>query len=348
MSDISKVDKNFLVDTTIDKKDVKYYNIEEGPFKIYGVYREGNCFRRMPENVAKSVSDGVWRLHTCAAGGKVRFKTDSKYVAINAKLINFARMPHFPFTGSSGFDMYADNVYVTTFVPPLDTKDNYDSVCNFSDNSLREITINFPLYTCVESLYIGLEENAKVYEAEPYKNLKPVVYYGSSITQGGCASRPGMSYQEIISRSLNLDYINLGFSGNAKGEDEIADYIKNLNMSLFVYDYDHNAPSVEHLKNTHERMFKIIRKANPDLPIIFMNRPKFYLKGYELDQYEIIKTTYENALKEGDKNIYFVDNKALTKLCKNEGTVDNCHPTDFGFNSMAEALIKVIKDIDIF
>ena len=156
-----------------------------------------------------------------------------------------------------------------------------------------------------------------------------------------------MSYQAIISRRFDYDYINLGFSGNAKAEDSIADYIKNLDMSLFVYDYDHNAPTVEHLANTHEKMFKAIREKHPLLPIIIMSRPKYYLTDEEKISRNIIETTYNNAVSAGDKNVYFIDGKALTRLCKDSGTVDNCHPTDFGFASMAKALSKVIADINI-
>ena len=112
--------------------------------------------------------------------------------------------------------------------------------------------------------------------------------YGSLITQGGCASRHGMSYQSIVSRKFNCDYINLGFSGNAKAEDEITDYIKNLEMFVFVLDYDHNAPTVEYLKNTHEKMFKAVRDAHPDIPVIMMSRPKHFLTEEEKERRKVV------------------------------------------------------------
>ena len=171
--------------------------------------------------------------------------------------------------------------------------------------------------------------------------------YGSLITQGGCASRPGMSYQSIVSRKFNCDYINLGFSGNAKAEDEITDYIKNLEMSVFVLDYDHNAPTVEHLKNTHEKMFKAVRNAHPDIPVIMMSRPKHFLTEEEKERRKVVETTYNNAVASGDKNVYFIDGSLLTELCKDDGTVDNCHQTDFGFVSMANAVSRVMENLDI-
>jgi hypothetical protein len=115
-------------------------------------------------------------------------------------------------------------------------------------------------------------------------------------------------------------------------------------MSLFVYDYDHNAPDVEHLEATHERMFKTIREKNPDLPIIMMSRPKLHLDTHELKRLEIIKKTYDNAIANGDKNAYFIDGRDLCKVCGNEGTVDGCHPTDLGFFSMAKELCDFIEE----
>ena len=246
-------------------------------------------------------------------------------------------------TGARGFDVYADNDYVKTFIPPFDMKDGYESIIDFETNKLKEITINFPLYSNVKEVYIGLQKNSVLKEATPYKNAKPIVFYGSSITQGGCASRSGMSYQAIVSRRFNCDFVNLGFSGNARAEDEIAEYIKNLDMSLFVYDYDYNAPTVEHLERTHEKMFKAIRNKNPELPIIIMSRPRFNLTDEEEQRLAIIETTYTNAISSGDENVYFINGKTLTSLCGNEGTVDGCHPTDFGFASMAKALGDVIE-----
>lgn len=349
MFDISKIDTNFKIETNFDKPDIKIYNIDSVPFKIYGVFKENGKYRRIPEAVAGTVSDGVYSLHTCAAGGRVKFVTDSSYVAIYAKMERISKMPHFTLTGSAGFDLYVNNLFAKTYFPPsFDMQDGYEGIFEMSGNELREITINFPLYSCVCDLYIGLQESAVIKEPKPYKTEKPIVYYGSSITQGGCASRPGMSYQAIISRDFDCDHINLGFSGNARGEDEIAEYIKNLDMSVFVLDYDHNSPSTEHLFETQRKMFYAVREKHPDLPVIMMSRPKYHLNAIEKERRDAIEKTYLEAVKSGDKNVYFLDGKALTELCKDSGTVDNCHPTDFGFASMAKAVSDVLKQINIF
>ena len=345
---ISQIDKNFKIETKIAKSDIKFYNVRLAPIEVNGIFHEDGKFRRMPEPIARSVSDGVHWLHSNTAGGRARFVTDSPYVAIHAKMANLGKMPHFALAGSAGFDLYIkgkSEKYVNTFVPPYEMSDGYESVIELGKRQKRELVINFPLYSDVVELYIGISDTATLEAPSPYEIEKPIVYYGSSITQGGCASRPGCSYQAIISRAFNADYINLGFSGNAKAEDEMAEYVCTLDMSAFVYDYDHNAPSIEHLEATHEKMFKRVRSAFPNLPIILMSRPKYTLTPDERTRLKIIKHTYENALANGDENVYFIDGRTLMSLCKDEGTVDNCHPTDLGFFSMAQALKKVLKAI---
>lgn len=347
---ISKFDKNFAIKTDIKRQDIKFFTIEEKPFEIYGVFKEDGKYVRMPGSVAKSVSEGVYGLYDRTAGGRVKFKTDSSYVSIYAKLKPCCKLPHMSLTGSVGLDLYADGVFVKPFVPPFDINwkgDTFENIIDFQDNKMRDITINMSLYSGVEELYIGLQKDAEIKSGSPYSNAKPIVYYGSSITQGACASRPGTCYQAIISREFNYDYINLGFSGNAKGEKEMAEYIAALDMSMFVYDYDHNASSVGDLDDTHERMFKCIRNNHPDIPVIMMSRPKYSLTEVEVLRRNVVEKTYKSALASGDKNVYFLDGKALTELCGGEGTVDSTHPTDFGFASMAHALIKIMKNIKI-
>ncbi|MBE6727460.1 MAG: hypothetical protein E7562_02295 [Ruminococcaceae bacterium] len=345
MKRIEDLDTNFKLESNIGKDDVKFYDVRQAPFSIHGVIYENGRFRRMPQEIADTVNQGVAVINSNTAGGRVRFKTNSRYVAIVVKMMGIGKMPHFALTGSAGFDLYSGNRYIRTFAPPFNISDGYESVIDFENDDLRDITINFPLYSGVTELYVGVSETADVLAPSDYKIKQPIVYYGSSITQGGCVSRPGNAYQSIVSREFDADFINLGFSGNAKGEDEIAEYIKGLSMTAFVYDYDHNAPSTQHLKDTHERMFKIIRKENPSLPIIIMSRPKYYLTNDEQRRLDVIMETYNNAKQAGDNNVYLLDGKTLMALAENDGTVDNCHPNDLGFASMARALINVLKGI---
>ena len=350
MTDFSAIDANFRVETNIQQDGLRFYDALQDPFRIYGVFYENGKFRRMPESVAEETSPGVLRLHTATAGGRIRFQTDSPYVAIHAKMSEISRMSHFPLTGTAGFDMYAawegqPERYIGTFIPPKDMEDSYESILHFESVKMREITVNMPLYSGVDMVHIGLQEDATILPPKPYKPIKPIVYYGSSITQGGCASRPGNTYESTICRRLCVDYVSLGFSGNAKGEQTVADYIAGLEMSVFVYDYDYNAPTVEHLWKTHAQMFKTIRKNHPDIPIVMMTRPKVYLNDGEAERREIIRATYQNAKATGDENVYFLTGAELLTDCGNDGSVDGVHPTDFGFASIAHVLGDLVEKL---
>lgn len=137
MFDISKVDSNFAIESKINKTDIKFYNIEDCPFKIYGVIRENGKYRRMPENIAKTVSEGVYGLSMHNAGGRVKFITDSSYVAIHTIMGSLEKLPHFSLTGSIGFDLYVNADYIKTFVPPFDIEDGYESVVEFETKEMR-------------------------------------------------------------------------------------------------------------------------------------------------------------------------------------------------------------------
>lgn len=349
MRDMATIDKNFKVETAINKPDIRFFNVRETPFAVYGVIFENGRFRRMPEDVAKAVSAEVHTLHAHTAGGRVRFCTDSPYVAIHVKMPDVQKHAHFPFTGSIGLDLYVkqdgEDVFVKTYVPPVDITDGYESVIEVGNGGMREYTLDMPLYSAVSELYVGLSDTAKVQAPTPYANGKPVVFYGSSITQGACASRAGNCYEAILSRRFNMDYINLGFSGSAKGEDPMIAYLASLDMSVFVCDYDYNAPNAAHLAATHEKLFKAVRAAHPTIPVIFMTKPEWYLGEENVKCLAVVRQTYENAKAAGDTNVYFLDNRALLAQCGNEGTVEGIHPNDYGFYSMAAALGGLLETL---
>jgi hypothetical protein len=346
MADIVEIDKNFNVDTNINLNDVTYYSIKENPWCLYGLIID-DMFRRMPKEIAKKVNEGVFRLHSNTSGGRLRFVTDSPYVAIVAKMPDKVHFPHMPQTGVSGFDMYVDKRFHSAFIPPIDMENSFSGVNYFKDSTKRSITINFPLYNNVTDLYIGLKEGSCFEPGMTYSAKEKIVYYGSSITQGGCASRPGLTYPAIISNEIGCDYINLGFSGSAKGETVMAEYIASLNPDIFVLDYDHNAPSEEHLKNTHEKFFKTFRNLCQNTPVIMVSAPNFKFNYLCWNaRREIIKATYNNALASGDKNVYLIDGEKLWgeddwDLC----TMDCTHPNDLGHYRMAQVIVPNIKKL---
>lgn len=359
MKKLSDIDKNFKP-SFAGGENMTFFDCENEPFKIYGIYKESDSdeFIRMPQKIAKKVNEGVEYLNYHTAGGRLRFSTDSQRIAIKCIWKNCGLMPHMPASGICGFDLYDDDKYLGSFVPSSVCTDEkkevniahgYECMLDLGCKKTRNLTINFPLYGGVSKLYIGIDDDSSISCGKEYPNKKPIVFYGSSITQGGCASRPGNCYQSILSRWFDFDFVNLGFSGSARGEEEIANYIASMEMSAFVYDYDHNAPDINHLENTHYNMYKIIRQTNPDIPIITASAP-FCAIGRTEDEFkkreDIIKQTVKQAKDSGDKNIYFVSGSEIAQSIDPEiMTVDSCHPNDFGFYCMAKKFQEVFKNL---
>ena len=351
--DITEIDKN-LKSTAITETDIVWRNVRDGIFSIHGIFyseQEGH-YRRMPKEIADSISEGVRVLSTCATGGRIRFVTNSPYIAIKAVVADMPLSSNNSLGAQSGFSVYVDGVFKGNLRPEFtnvksatDGKYVFASMVRTQKNTVSDIELYTPLYNCVYEVFIGLKEGSSLLPAKEYSNKLPVVFYGSSITQGGCASHPGNDYASIACRRLGLDYINLGFAGNAKGEPLMADYLSSLKAEIMVLDYDFNAPNVEWLKETHYPLYEKIRLAQPNVPIVFMTRPNFLYDPTSCKpRRELIYNNYIKAKENGDKNVYFIDGETLLgvedwDLC----TVDNCHPNDLGFYRMAEKVQEVLR-----
>ena len=363
MKSLEQIDINFKK-TEIKADDIVFYDCLSEPFAVEGLYnpKETGRFIRLPEYFENSddVCEGVRQLMLHTAGGRVRLVTDSPYVGIVAEINGSNAMQHITGVCQFGFDMYSadaddrkNQLYTKSFFPPrnLPSEDvSFDGFYQFEEGKMREITINFPTYTTVNKVLIGLKEGCTIKRAEPYTINDPIAFYGSSVTQGCSASRPGTVYTAHLSRWLDTNYINLGFSGNDRGEPALAEYIKTIKMSAFVYAYGFNTPTLEHYENTHYPFYKIIRESNPKLPIIIFTPPWCpHMKATATVKKvggtrDIAMNTYLRAKAEGDKNIYFVDGfEALGGIEASDCTVDGIHPTDLGFYNMSKALQPVLK-----
>ena len=352
---IEEIDKNFAP-VSLDGLDVVFKNVTDEPFRLYGLTvpaSKDSDFRRIPK--IEGVNGGVFHLSKNTAGVRARFSTTSPYIAIYAEIGDAYHMAHMPLSGSCGFDLYvlegSEERHVRPMIPPTGVchgQQHYHSIVKLSNKAFekeRTYTLYFPLYNGVKKLEIGVAPGSILGEGEPYTQKKPVVYYGSSITQGGCASRAGNAYPAFITHKLNLDHLNLGFSGSCVAEREMAEYIAGLEMCAFVYDYDYNAPTPDYLRETHEPFFSIIRKYNPNLPVIILSAPCAPKNGDDCTRRDIIKATYESAKAKGDKNVYFIDGTQIFDgIFADSCTVDSVHPNDLGFARMAEKLIPVIKE----
>ena len=350
---IEKFDFNFTFVNKESTEEKVCYNIPCDNFSLFGVDfdKNENMFSRMDLSRAKKVSLGVFEHSKHTAGGRLCFSTNANYFELSVKYDYLMRMPHMPLTGSSGF-ILLENVdgelkRIATFRPQYFDEQGYSQSVALLGDKMRNYILYFPLYNPVNSLSIYLNASAKVERYNPYKNTLPILYYGSSITQGGCASRPDNAYQALICKRNKIDFINLGFSGQGKAEDEMVDYLTTIDCSLFVCDYDHNAPDAEYLQKTHFRLYERYRKVKKDTPILFISQVDFDKNKDAFERREIIKATYQKAKALGDDNAYFLDGQTLFGAEDRDNcTVDGCHPNDFGFNRMALAIYEKIKEIN--
>lgn len=351
--EIWKIDKNFAPGNIATDGDVRHFALPCAPFDLYGIFYDGEegKFLRMPKKTAAAVSEGVALLNTHTSGGRVRFSTDSDYFELAVSYKNFEQLPHMSLLAKCGFSLVDETDetprFVRSFRPETTSKQGFCGSCSLP-GTMRQYTLYFPLYSEVTGLTVGLNAKADVKGGKKYAEGAPVLYYGSSITQGACASRPNNCYPAYISGWTNTDYINLGFSGNAKGEKAIADHLASLDCRLFVYDYDHNAPDAGHLRRTHRPLYETFRASHPHTPVLFMTRPDFEFDATSAARREIVRETYENAKQRGE-NVYFLDGETLFgKDDRMHCTVDCCHPNDLGFYRMAKAVYAKMKETGIF
>jgi hypothetical protein len=266
-------------------------------------------------------------------------------------------MPHMPATGVSGLDLYVKHTdgnwkWLAVGRP---TKFPVNSVTLVKDipEVKREYLLYLPLYNGVLSVQIGVPKGSVFHRAAPYpEGRKPIVFYGTSITQGGCASRTGMVHTAILGRWLHYPVINLGFSGNGRMEPEMADLFAELNPSVYVLDC---------LPNMNGQMvaqrlipfIKRLRKAHPEIPILLVEDRTYSnalfvvsRRQRNMENRQELRRIYSQLNSEGDKHLYYLSgNRLLRDDLDNLATVDGSHPTDLGFMRQADAFFDVLKPV---
>ena len=315
-----------------------------------------NAYTRLPDSLKADMRPELWALGQNSAGLAVRFRSDASTIGAAWHSRNKFNMNHMTATGIRGLDLYVldDNGQWTTMgsARPNFFKHNTRTiVMKDMKPKMREYMLYLSLYDGVDSLYIGTNESAVVLapDAATPRRANPIVMYGTSILQGGCATRPGMCHTNIIERMIDREVINLGFSGNAKLDLDIAHLIASTpNPSIIVLDPLPNLKTPELFERMPE-FYSIIRKAHPTTPILFVESPIFPLMRFNTETYATI--TEKNAalrklvdgfIAAGDKNIEYFEGKDV--LGDNpETTVDNYHLTDLGFLGFAQRLAPVIQ-----
>lgn len=323
------------------------FSFRDEPLKVYGVpefYRTGEL-RRLPDSVIEATAVNEILGRRCP-GGRLGFRTDSKTinVKITFETLGIDRgMSIYACQSASVFVGPHSSSRFLGLVGPADyAQKTFDHTFDKKRDGMEDVLIFFPRNEIIRDITVTLEEGSELLPPTPYRVEPPVVFYGSSITEGGCCSNHHNVYSAILSRLLDMDFVNLGFSGCAKGEIAMAEYIAGLDMSLFVYDYDHNAPNCAHLRETHYPFYKRFRELRPDVPILMLSRPASE-SVYKLDNRDVIIDTLLKARAAGDMNIEFIDGStyfgADSELC----FVDNVHPNDIGFYKMATTIEPVLR-----
>ncbi|MBL8177943.1 MAG: SGNH/GDSL hydrolase family protein [Bryobacterales bacterium] len=303
-------------------------------------------FDRMPAKAEKIIRSAVWSLSRHSAGLRVRFTTNApsihaRWTVRNERLA----LPHMPATGVSGLDLYVkqDGQWRWIANGRPEKKTNEQALVQNYKGPVREYMLYLPLYNGIEALEVGVPEGGKLTLLPPDAR-KPVLFYGTSILHGGCASRPGMAYPSIIGRRLDYPILNLGFSGNALSEPEMAQLLAELDPAVFVYDSLPNLSTVAMINERTEPFLRTLRKAHPATPILLIENV-IYTQAESVsarpeqarEKNRALRAIYEKLKAEGDVNLHYVSAANLLGL-DGEGTVDGTHPTDVGFLRMAEEI----------
>lgn len=313
-------------------------------------------YTRLPDSLRNVVRKPVWDLGQNSAGLALRFRSDAKDINLRWVSADTSYMSHMAPTGSRGLDLYVlgdDSTWTTLgCARPNRHKTRSDAeVMRNMEPRMREYMLYLSLYNGVDSIEIGVDSAASVLPpaVDLPRRSKPIVMYGTSILQGACASRPGMAHTNMVMRDLQREVINLGFSGNALLDPEIARFMVRADAALYVIDATTNcSPSL--IDERMEKFIAIIRSAHPDTPILIVESPIFpasrfntRLRNVIEDKNKRLKAIY-NRLKESDDNLYYFEGADVLGG-NNEATVDNTHFTDAGFADYARRLIPLIKSL---
>lgn len=308
-------------------------------------------FDRLPGRAEGVVRQPVWDLSRHSAGMCVRFRTDASAIHVRYSLLKAdLAMPHMPATGVSGLDLYAEDAqgvdrWVNVVRPTAQSIDV--ALAQNLAPGTRLYTIYLPLYNGVESLEIGVDESSSFESLTP-RSVKPILFYGTSIMHGACASRPGMAISAILGRRLKMPVINLGFSGNGRMEPELADLLAELDPRLYALDCIPNM-NAEMIDERVIPFVKRLRQSKPETPILLVedrantNTPFFPARGeHHRKNRMALRRAYETLTSDGVYGVYYLAGKDLMGS-DGEGATDGSHPSDLGMMRYADAYEPALR-----
>ena len=333
--------------------DVVWHDVAEWGVEGKGWNDTARYYDRLPARAEGTVRDVVWNLSRNSAGMMARFRTDSTAIYARYKLRSSSlALPHMPATGVSGLDLYAQDPdgrdhWLAVVKPTAQSVET--PLITGIDAGQRQFTAYLPLYNGVESLQIGVDRSAS-FQAVPPRTRKPIAFYGTSILQGACASRPGMAFTGILGRRFDRPVINLGFSGNALMEPEIGDLLAELDPAVFVIDC---LPNMEPdlVAERGEPFVRRLRAARPDTPIV-MVEDRTYGAAWLVERYRdrhagsraAYREAYRNLRTSGVKHLTYLKGEDLVGT-DDEALTDGSHPSDLGMVRYADAYTRVLRRV---
>jgi lysophospholipase L1-like esterase len=313
-------------------------------------------YDRLPARAEKTVREAVWNLSRHSAGMAARFETDATTIHVRYDLF-LARiaMSHMPATGVSGVDLYArdstgrDRWLNVARPEEMHVEAKLADGIDAPADGTRLYTAYLPLYNGVEKMEIGVPSGSKFHGVAP-RSEKPILFYGTSIMHGACASRPGMSISALVGRRFDLPVINLGFSGNGRLEMEVAEFLVELDPAVYALDCLPNLNGEQVAERT-EPLVRRLRKARPDTPILMVEdrtNTSAWLRSSLRERHagnrEAFRAAYQNLQKAGVKGLHYLEGRHLLGN-DNEAATDGSHPNDLGMVRYADAYEEALRPI---
>ncbi len=338
----------FAQDKTTTWHDVTEWGVEG---RGWGGQQRLRWFDRLPAKAEKTVTKAVWNLSRHSAGMMVRFKTDARAIEAKWKVLSPSLgMPHMPPSGVSGLDLYArdaEGKWRWAAATKPNKQEMQVTLLRGIAAGMREYAVYLPLYNGTESLAIGVESEAKFERLAPHL-AKPLIFYGTSITHGACASRPGMVHTAILGRRLEMPVINIGFSGNGKMHKEVGDLMVEVDAACYIIDCLPNMNAAM-VTERCEPLVRQLRKAHPNTPILLVedrrNAGSWLTPTrakYHDDNHAALQKVFRQLKADRVKNLHYLGGDLLIGDDA-EGTTDSSHPNDLGFFRQANAFEPVLR-----
>lgn len=349
--DIAKLDPamgvNKAAAAELDWHDVTAWGVEG---RILPEQERKRWFDRLPASAEGKVTPAVWNLSRDSAGMMVRFKTDATSIHVHYKVMKEKLgLAHMPATGVSGVDLYArdsDGRWKWVQVTKPATQEVKAEIIKDLAPGYREYAAYLPLYNGVEFLSIGVPKGAKFEGQSP--RPQPIVFYGTSITHGACASRPGMVHTGILGRRFDMPVVNLGFSGNGRMDAAVGEYLVQLDAAAYVIDC---LPNMQPAQVTEKcvPLVRQLRAAKPETPIVLVEDRRFtndwitpLKRQFHTDNHAALRAAYDSLVKEGVKHLHYIEGDKLYGE-DTEGATDASHASDLGFMRQADIFEPVLR-----